>query len=90
MESSVIYNAKTQSFYCPDCMETLEVRKKVAGDPEELLALTELVHLDHRECPGYKDVTMARQARKYRKEGARRKLLDQQSAPTESAGCFRA
>lgn len=55
-------------------METIEVRRKDAGDPETLLNLKELIALDHSGCPSFKDPVMAQQARKYRKEVKRRAL----------------
>lgn len=89
MESSVAYNPKTQSCYCPDCMETVEIRRKTTENPEALLRELELIDLDHAECSSYKDVKMARNARRFRKAAKRIQLLEAKRNPMGSAGCFR-
>jgi hypothetical protein len=73
-DTHLTYNPRTLSFFCSGCMETTEVRRKDANDPEALLNVKELMALDHAECPNYKDPVMAQRARKYRKEGKRRAL----------------
>ena len=90
MESGVTYNSKTQSCYCPDCMDTIEIRKKVYLDPEALLHELELIRLDHSECPLFKDVKRARQAREHRKTAKRLALTKAKQNPMTSAGSFRA
>lgn len=74
-ESSIHYDERTQSFHCFGCMEDIEVRRNVAADQEAFLSMREMVELDHQECPLYRDVEHARQARKFRKESKRRELL---------------
>jgi hypothetical protein len=72
----VTYNPKTQSFYCDSCLEDVPIRRDVSGNPEELFLMSELVEIDHSECPSYKDVRMAKLARRFRKRAKRIQLLE--------------
>lgn len=76
MDTLVTYNPKTQSFHCAGCLETVEIRRNVASDPEALFSMTEMVEIDHSECSSYKDVRMAKLARRFRKRAKRIQLLE--------------
>lgn len=87
MADSPLYrDLQMGSVECLGCTEVMEIpyaavlraggrREQVRNNPENLAAWMELQELDHRQCLNFADVEKAKQARQYRKEGARRKLI---------------
>ena len=84
-----LYHDERWGFYeCLGCQEQIEVPRwawlkvsgekayvRIAGQPENLMLWLEMHTLDHALCHLFKDAEKAREAREFRKERARRRLL---------------
>jgi hypothetical protein len=74
-DGGVVWHERFNAFECQGCGEFEEVRKRGLRTPAKLAELKELLVADHTECWEFDDPRMARDARRYRKEGKRRELL---------------
>ena len=73
----VYWRDEVHVFECLGCMETIEVPARIYRSPEALAEHREMLELDHENCWRYGSVELARNARRYRKDETRRKLLAQ-------------
>jgi len=84
--TELYYHRQLQALECMGCMEMIEVpkfgvlragglREPIRNHPENLMRWRELQELDHSACSSYGSVLEAQQARKFRKERDRRKLV---------------
>lgn len=62
-------------FECLGCEERVEVKRYIYRDPERLAEHRELLEIEHDECWKYASAELAWNARRWRKEGRRRKML---------------
>ncbi len=74
-DGGVVWHEGLNAFECQGCGEYVEIRKRADRTPDRLVELQELMVVDHTECWEYDDPQMARNARRYRKEGKRRQNL---------------
>ena len=75
MGGGVCWHEALRVFECLGCEERVEIRRCVYSNPERLAEQRELLELEHRNCWKYKTAELARNARRWRKEGLRRWML---------------
>jgi len=75
MEQPVRYIQRDNVMRCDICEEYAILPRRVTTNPEAFMEMLELMNLDHQECTQYKDAHMAKNARKFRKETTRQKML---------------
>lgn len=84
--SHLYYHERMQALECPGCLEVIEVpkfaviraggmREPVRFHGENFLLWRELQDLEHSRCSSFATVQEAQDARRFRKERDRRKLI---------------
>lgn len=84
--SELYYHERYQALECRGCLEIIEIpkfaviraggmREPVREHGENLLLWRELQEIEHAKCSSFGSVLEAQQARKFRKERDRRKLV---------------
>ena len=76
-DGGIVWREDLNAFEClGGCEEFYQVgKRRDRENPETMLALREMLVIDHTECWLYNDVEQARRARRYRSEKTRRENL---------------
>ena len=74
-EGGMVWHERLNAFECLGCGEFEEIHRRDDRQPGKLAELKELLEADHMECWEFDDPRMARNARRYRREGKRQENL---------------
>lgn len=73
----VTVDDREHTLSCSGCFAEDSIPTRIRNNPELRLEFIELWSLDHINCDKFHDAAKAKSNREYRKEGDRRKLLEQ-------------